>query len=83
MGGLQKIRDAVDRFVVDQDRAEQRLLCLEIVRRRAEDRSLGLGPRENQRIARAPQYRNRNRWLGGKSVNIGEIVRSPTTGLRR
>jgi hypothetical protein len=44
---LQKAGDAVDRFVVYQDRAEQRLLCLLIVRRRAE-RWEGFWNRPNQ-----------------------------------
>jgi hypothetical protein len=35
MRGLQEIRDAVERVVVDEDRPEQRLLGLDIVRRLA------------------------------------------------
>ena len=32
VAGLEEIRDAVERLVVDQDRAEQRLLDLDVVR---------------------------------------------------
>ncbi len=35
MLGLQEIRDAVERVIVDQDRAEQRLLGFDILRRGA------------------------------------------------
>ena len=38
MRGLQEARDAVDRLVIDEDRAEQGLLSLEIMRRRAKNR---------------------------------------------
>src|SRR5262249_8211132 len=48
MSGLEEARDAIDRFVVDQDRAEQGLLSFNIVRRFTENRRLGLRPWENQ-----------------------------------
>ena len=51
MRGLQEARDAVDRLVVDEDRAEQGLLGLEIMRRRAENRRFRLRSRANQCVA--------------------------------
>ena len=39
MTGLEEARDPVDGLVIDQDRAEQRLLRLDIMRRRAENRA--------------------------------------------
>ena len=38
---LKEIGDAIERFVIDEDRAEQRLLGLDVVRRRAEHRFRG------------------------------------------
>jgi hypothetical protein len=43
MLGLQEIRDAVKSVVVDQDRAEQGLLGLDILRRRAAQGFSGAG----------------------------------------
>ena len=41
--GIEEVRDAVERLVVDQDRAEQRLLGLDIVRRLAKGLVWGAG----------------------------------------
>ena len=47
MRGLEEARNAVDRLVIDEDRAEKGLLSLEIMRRRAKNRRFG-SDRSNQ-----------------------------------
>ena len=51
--GLKKIRNPVERVIVDQDRAQKALLCLDIVRSAAESRGSRLGGEfQNVRIKR-------------------------------
>ena len=50
---LEEVRDAVERLVVDEDGAQQRLLRLDIVRRRAEQRR-GRPPRACEQSIRRP-----------------------------